>query len=243
MYLYVVLSIVAVILTAIGVRAFLRHRAEVQRQKEEAHRLAVEEYNRRQEKLRQAREEFRRKRREAGLSEEPDSPLMALGKFVAIAALGYAAYKAERAIEQTLTNIFSETTPSSSSSPKAEPSPEQLARLSANQALHEKLTAGLDTSHDWYFSGGQEFYTLYEGGFTFQHYNRKSAEKFGWSQMTLSEGRAQIDHYDNDSEMIGWTNDKGERNNMKTDRISGDLVWHLYKQYIRPFQMYERDKQ
>ena len=38
--------------------------------------------------------------------------------------------------------------------------------------LHDELVTGLDTDFDRSFSNGQEFFTLYEGAWTFKHVRR-----------------------------------------------------------------------
>lgn len=120
---------------------------------------------------------------------------------------------------------------------------EQKAREAANRALHDRLVLGLPTDHDWWFANGEEFYTFYSGGWTFNHFRRHNAEPFGYSFMVYTNDRVTIDHYNERSEFIGWTDDTGARHTMSSNFPSGDKRWPLFRRYIQPFLNYQKLKE
>jgi hypothetical protein len=134
-----------------------------------------------------------------------------------------------------------EAPPSSPSLPEL--TEEQKAREAANRALHDRLVLGLPTDHDWWFANGEEFYTFYSGGWTFNHFRRHNAEPFGYSFLSFANGRVTIDHYNERGDFIGWTDDTGERHTMSSNFPSGDKRWPLFRRYIQPFLNYQKLKE
>lgn len=113
--------------------------------------------------------------------------------------------------------------------PKPPPRPPTEAELALARDLDR-----LDSDFDWAFSSGEEYYTLYDRDWVFQHFRRRDGKDFGMSIMGHEGSEIEIDHYNRGGEHRGFTNEQGERVNANGDVAGGDLVWPLYRQYI-PF--------
>jgi hypothetical protein len=57
--------------------------------------------------------------------------------------------------------------------------------------------------------------------------------------MNFEKGRATFNHYNEQGEWIGCTNDSGERYTVNSNGPSGDKRWPLFRRYIQPFLRYQ----